>query len=329
MRRSGAGSLVQTPNWKAGTLRSPRARADFGRHRTPDVAMIARAELAGSVGQTGRGAVTYVASSLAQRGIPLLMLPLLLGALSPDEYGRIMVITSVAAVLAVLTPLGLETAVFRGYLRLAGRPADQARLVNTLGMVIVVVPVAAAALCSIAVLGLGDLGSQTEVAVVFGLVAGGLQATSTALPLALLRAQQRFRAYATTSVAFAIAYVAAMAALVLALRGGGPGWMIAMTVSWAVVLTLGLWLVGHRWTMSFSRPQLAVGLALGVPLIPHALAQWGLNLSDRLILGALGSPVDVGVYSAAYQLALPIALIALAINQASAHTYIRVEQDRD
>jgi O-antigen/teichoic acid export membrane protein len=61
---------------------------------------------------------------------------------------------------------------------------------------------------------------------------------------------------------------------------------------------------------------LAGALAFGLPMIPHALAHWGLSLSDRAILGAFLQSADVGVYYVAYQFGLPISVIAIALTQA-------------
>ena len=57
-------------------------------------------------------------------------------------------------------------------------------------------------------------------------------------------------------------------------------------------------------------------LAFSLPLVPHALAGWALEMSDRAILTRLLPLHDVGVYSLGYQLGAAMGLVTTAFNAA-------------
>jgi O-antigen/teichoic acid export membrane protein len=77
-------------------------------------------------------------------------------------------------------------------------------------------------------------------------------------------------------------------------------------------------LLRHQWSrVDMNVDHLRRALAFGLPLVPHAFSHWGLAVSDRVILAAYVSDQLVGAYYVAYQLSLPITLVAIALSQGS------------
>jgi O-antigen/teichoic acid export membrane protein len=70
-------------------------------------------------------------------------------------------------------------------------------------------------------------------------------------------------------------------------------------------------------------------LAFGLPLVPHTLFGWVLNVSDRWLLGlllpmtAVAARAEIGIYSLAYQLAYAVDLLAQSFNAAWVPFYYR------
>jgi O-antigen/teichoic acid export membrane protein len=54
----------------------------------------------------------------------------------------------------------------------------------------------------------------------------------------------------------------------------------------------------------------------GIPLIPHLLAMWALNFSDRPIVGSMVSVTEAGVYAVGYQFGMVVAILIAGINNA-------------
>jgi O-antigen/teichoic acid export membrane protein len=72
----------------------------------------------------------------------------------------------------------------------------------------------------------------------------------------------------------------------------------------------------------FDRPLMRRALRFGLPLLPHGLAAWSLNFSDRWLIGlTIGLPTvatqaAVGVYSFGYLIGQGVALVAISFNAA-------------
>lgn len=261
--------------------------------------------------------MAFAAASIAQRTIGFLLVPLYARVLDPVEYGQIGVITAISAALGTILGFGLETAVFRAWIRLRDQGAESDVFVNTVGGFALAVPLSAALLLAL------TIGPSTArafdvpvLALQIALVGTALATSATVVPLALLRAQERLRDYLRLTATQVVLSVGLMLLLVAVMGLGVLGWMTATACSSAVLLVRGLAILGHRWTTEVDTGHLREVLAFGLPLIPHALAHWGLSLSDRAVLGALADPAEVGAYYVAYQFALPIAVLAVAVSQA-------------
>lgn len=280
------------------------------------------------LGRLVRGTAVFAVASVVQRTIGFLLLPIYARVLEPAEYGQIGVITAVSAALGTVLGFGLETAVFRARVQFRDDPPQAHVFVNTVGAFALTVPAAAALLLALAAgPAVASAFDVPLVALQVSLAGTALYASATVVPLALLRAQERLRDYLRLTSTQVVLNVALMVLLVVVLRLGVLGWMIAVAASSGVLLIRGLFLLGHRWTTDFDVRYLRHALAFGLPLVPHALSHWGLSLSDRAVLGALAAPAEVGAYYVAYQLALPISMIAVALSQGVQPMYARASVD--
>jgi O-antigen/teichoic acid export membrane protein len=275
-----------------------------------------------------RGSVTYALAAVIQRAVGLLMLPIYVRVVGSAEYGQLAVATTIASAVSTVLSFGLETAIFRSYIHLGPDPTKRDRFVNTVGIFLMVVP-----LLSVIVLGLllvGPLsaffGIRPE-AIALALAGVALTVPATILPMALLRAQERLGDYLRVSAVTVVAQTALMLLLVVVLRLGLDGWLIAALLAAGVQLFTGLLILGHRWKRTFDLILLKGALAFGLPLIPHALSHWALALSDRTVLGAYVSASQIGIYNLAYQLALPIGVLAVGMNQGIMPIYAEATHD--
>jgi O-antigen/teichoic acid export membrane protein len=283
---------------------------------------------ADSKARVARASITYAVAALTQRAVGLLLLPIYVRVVGPAEYGQLAVATSIASAAATILSFGLETAIFRTYIHLATDPPRRDRFVNTVGIFLMATP--ALAVLLLGVLTLGPLSSFFAIrpeAIGLALVGVAFTVPATILPMAILRAQERLRDYLRVSVVTVVAHTGFMVLLVIVLHAGLIGWLLAMLLGAAVQLTVGLALLRHRWTRSFDRALLASALAFGLPLVPHALSHWALALSDRAVLGAYVAPSQIGIYNLAYQLALPIGMLTVAMNQGIMPIYAEATHD--
>jgi O-antigen/teichoic acid export membrane protein len=271
-----------------------------------------------------RGTAVFAAASVAQRGLAFLLLPLYAAVLTPIEYGQVGVVTAVSAAAGMILGFGLETAVFRSKVLFSTDRSEAEAFVNTVGVFGIVAPVTGAIVGSIVLApSLSDAFGVPVLALEIAIVGAALAASATAVPLAILRAEERLGDYLRLTGIQAFVGTALTVLAVVVLDLGVTGWMAATTVSSAVLLIRGVMVVDHRWTPRFELRHLRDALAYGLPLVPHAVSHWGLALSDRTVLGALADPREVGAYYVAYQLTLPVSLIAIAVSQGIQPLYAR------
>ena len=271
--------------------------------------------------QLFRGTAALVAAALIQRSLGLLLLPLFTRVLSPAEYGQIGVIASVTAAIPTVLGFGLDTALLRGYVRSGGDGTASRVLINTVGGFAIVLPLS---VCGLGIVLLAPsatfMGVSTE-AMALALAGAAATTAATAMPLALFRAQGRFADYFRLTATQVVLTTGMAVFFVAVLRWGVTGWVLAGAAGSFLVLALGLGMLRHRWTWEFDPRALAQALAFGLPLVPHALAHWGLSVSDRTLLGAFVSDVEIGHYYVAYQACVPVTVLAIAISRATQPTF--------
>ncbi len=269
-----------------------------------------------SVARVIRGSAAYALAAVAQRSAGLLLLPLYTRVLDPTEYGQVTLILTITAGISTVVSLGLETAVFRSYVRLSANPKEQRNFVNSVGLLGLTAPIILTLVLALTLA--PSLARGLDVpddSLVIALIAAAMQMSVIVVPMALLRAQERLGDYLRLTGLQAICTTVFSLIFVVALDWGVRGWFLALLASFAIVLPFGLAVLAHQWHFTIQRAYIAGALAFGLPLLPHALAHWGLSLSDRVILGAYLPTSDVGLYFVAYQFGLPLGTLAMAMHQ--------------
>jgi O-antigen/teichoic acid export membrane protein len=258
----------------------------------------------------------YGLGSVLVRGLAFLLLPLYTRYLSPAEYGIVALTVTCTVVLGLLYPLGLRGAVSRTYYE-GGTAEERKDRVGTLWIAMILSAATMALLLDRAGPSLGAallpevpfhpylrLAVWTAFLGVLGLT-----------PLVLLQAQERPLAFVLLTVWTAL--VTTVATVWLVVKGGGAaGYLQGSLVGAGLAAIPYLALTMRQIRPVFRIRVLLPALAFGHPLVPHALAGWVLEMSDRAILTRLIPLHDVGVYSLGYQLGAAMGLVTTAFNAA-------------
>ena len=271
----------------------------------------------------------YALGLLLLRGMTFLLIPLYTRYMDRAEYGIVAVASSVTAVLAVLGPLSLHGALARLYFD-AQPGADRKRVAGALW----VATVLAAGILTLLLDSTGEhwasallpdvpfrpyirLAIWTAFLATFGLV-----------PLNLLQIEERPRLYVKVTVAGALVTTLCIIWLVVVRGMGAYGYILGTFIGSALlavpytVLAARMSTLGVRWNVTRT------ALAYSLPLVPHALAGWVLELSDRALLQRFVTLSELGLYSLGYQLASLLTLAATAINFAWTPYMYGVVRDR-
>jgi len=264
-------------------------------------------------GRTGAAAAGYTLVATIQKVSGFLLLIAFTRVLSPEEYGQVALLTTVGALLTTVLTLGLEPRITYAYFQAGTHlPAylRAAKRASTFA------PLSIAAVVAIA-LALFPIGLRA--AWILECVGACLLAAGTTYAYAVLRAARRVIPYTVLALSILVTQVTGRIVMVGALGWGAAGWAASDFVAGILALAVGRLLVRERAT---ERAPVNGNLTMwrvtreGLPLVPHYLAQWGLSLSDRIVLAFFVTTADVGIYSAIYQIAAVTSLVLNEVNRA-------------
>lgn len=275
-----------------------------------------------------RNSLTYIGAAAVQRGAPFILL-LVLAALVPvSEFGQFAVLAAIYGLLTSAATFGMENVAFRGFFTHDSKPSTD-RFYSTLVKLTVGGPIGLAALIAATLALTSEEPLNVAVGSVITTVVGGcLYAAGSTVPLAMLRARERVVTYVGVVLPPALV-VAGVKFLLCGVFGYGAfGWALGDLIGGITALTIAFPLQ-YRFLLGrvVSRSDLREALRIGLPLLPHVLSGWTLNLSDRLVIAGLLGTAAAGKFAFAAQVALIVTVLAVEVNRGVLPLYGRVLQD--
>jgi O-antigen/teichoic acid export membrane protein len=263
-----------------------------------------------------RQALIYVSGQVLSRGAAFLLIPLYTRFLTQEEYGILGIAAAVAGVLAILLGLGLEEAVVR--FAFDRDPEAQRVCRGTLWIFLVASGVAFGLVA--------DLAGPRVAHAVFPTVPfrpflrlvlwTNVLALAGTIPLALFRARRQALRYVCWSAGSFLVTIALTLALVVGRGLGVRGALAAPLVSAAAFALPYTVMTLKEVRLTVRRADLRAALAFSLPLVPHSLAGWALNLSDRILLQRFVPLDEISVYYLGYQVGLLLSILGIAANNA-------------
>jgi O-antigen/teichoic acid export membrane protein len=277
-----------------------------------------------------RGTSTFLGASFARQGLMVALLPALTTQVSPEQYGRVAVASTIAAVAVILIGLGLETAVFRVWFDTADDMRRRATFLRAARSLLAASSFITVTLVVVTVMVI-DVPSDawSPWLITLSVVGAVGQSLINSYALPLFRAQERLRDYLRLQMTVAIVQVVLLVLLVLIISLDARGWILATAIAqWAGVAVASRTL---RTALDLG-VEPAAGrelLGFGLPLIPHAVAHWSLAGMDRLILLAFVPATTVGIYGLVYTVSAVVGTALTEVNRALMNEYGRILQRKD
>jgi O-antigen/teichoic acid export membrane protein len=251
-----------------------------------------------------RDSFVYVLGSILGKGIGLVMLPILTRLLSPAEYGRVDVLSTLGSAAISGLLLGMDVAAMRLFFDAAG-PRERQRLLVTWCALAgaIVVPVG---------LGLmvfsGPLSDMLFATEVYGpaVASVGLVTvfgTYHHIALTTLRAAGRPGLYAVISAGTLLLNAALAVWLLLSWDEGVTAVIASLAVSLFAAGAVGLFLVRDQIRGGPGQPELRSLLLLGLPLAPAVVAGWAAEFANRAILLTTSGAQQVAFLAVALRIA--------------------------
>jgi O-antigen/teichoic acid export membrane protein len=278
-----------------------------------------------------RSLAAYQVADVVSKFIAVLLLPVYTRYIAPPGYGIVELLGNGVIFISIVVRFGMIESFLRFHFSDADRQRRDALARRAVVFLLLVTTIAAAILAGLA----GPLSKlivgRGHVEIFLIAVLGLWAFTNLELAYALLRVDERVRAYAAASLINVAITIAASLVLVVGLGQGARGLLLGNYGASTLVL-IGLW-----WTMRHRlSPRAAVGaerlgqlLRFGLPTVPAEASVYALSIVDRYYVYHDRSPRLAGLYSIAIKLAGAVAFIVRAFQYAWPPLAYSVTDDAD
>jgi O-antigen/teichoic acid export membrane protein len=282
--------------------------------------------------------LAYQAASLLAGFLALFTLPLYTRHLSQADFGYAETLLTLVILTSILLRAGMGEAFVRHWFEAPeGEPRQRlARTTTTFVLVTSTLALVAGVLLA-GPLSRLVLGTRDATLMAYGVI-GVWTFTNLEMAYALLRVEERRRAYLRASVCNVLLTVTLTVLLVVVFDQGARGYVLGNYAASGAVLA-GLWVLALRDHVGLPAGRAPLGplLRYGAPTIPADAAVFLLNVIDRAYLLRAESPAAAGLYSVAvklataviiavrgFQLAWPPLAYSLREDEQAAQVYARV-----
>jgi len=275
-----------------------------------------------------RDSVYYSVGDILVKATSLITVPIFTRIFDPKDYGVLSYVMAVQGLVIILLTLGLDNAFARFFFD----TADCERRKRLTSTVLISLVVISALICVPAVWYSEELTTlllnSPENRVLVAFAFAGIPFTLVnSICAQALRNEFRPKLFLVQSIATTILAVTFSLIAVLVLDMGIEGVFGGMLVGAALMTPVRLWSIAHLVGITFSVRTLRLLLQFGIPLVIAGLAYWILTLSDRIMIGRLGSVEQVGLYSIAMMLCSILFIVLSGFGQSfSPHVFkVRME----
>jgi O-antigen/teichoic acid export membrane protein len=257
----------------------------------------------------------YLGSSIVNKSVPFLLLPVLTRYMTPQEYGVVVMFQIAMTLYQAVLGLSVHFHVTRA--KYAMSPKDFQAYLSAIYMVLfsslvvgLVVTLGCYAL-------LDDfLGFGRPWVFLFPVIA--CLSMSNQIYMTLLRAQHRVSRYVLWEFLTAVLNMSLSLLLVVGLQQGWEGRAIGAT---APLVIAGLSVLPILWKEQLLTPRINAAdvreiVLISLPLIPHAIAATVIGMSDRYMIDRMMGGTALGTYSVAAQFGMVMLLVSDAFAKA-------------
>ncbi len=277
----------------------------------------------------------YLIGNVANSFALFLLIPYLVNALTPSDYGAWSLFEIMVIFLTMLIPAGMDVGLMREYWFLESE-ATRKRLSGTVLIAVLCWGLILTGLAWLAFALANNLPGfdSTQFSTIRGetlalILAIGLVETLFNVLLAIFRIREQAIHFAVLSVSRMVLFLG-LAIFGVQLLGNVNGALWGRLLAGVAGITAAGFLVGPLVGLEFDRSILKRVLTYGLPLVPANLAGYILVTSDRYFLSIFSTLEIIAVYSFAYKLSTALDLLVIrpfAIDWAARRFLIATQPD--
>jgi len=269
----------------------------------------------------GRSSLVYGTGQVLLRVISLLLLPVFTAYLTPADYGVVSVLTLATFFLAPVFALGVPSAIGLFYYDDA-EPVARSRIITSavavlaLSGCVLVVAGAATAPWLVSLLFPGATGA-TDLPLFLVLSIATSATTNVTQPLLLqLQLERRAKTFVALTAASSLITIGLSVTLVVGLRAGVLGLLVASFAGQVIALGLALLLASRGTPLSFDPSVARRLLRIGIPLTPSFLFIFVILQANRYLIQLDLGLDDLGIYTIGFNLGYVISLVVSGFTSA-------------
>ncbi len=272
----------------------------------------------------------YQVADVVSKFMAVLLLPVYTRYISRAGYGVVALLVNGVIFISILVRLGIIEAFLRYYFSDTDQQRRDALARKAILFLVIATTVVSAGLAAAA----GPLSklvlSHRDPLTFLVAVLGLWSFTNLELAYGLLRVDERLKAYATASLTNVAMTIAASVVLVVVLKDGARGLLLANYGASTLVLLALWWTMRHRlMPKPVNAEPLRLLMRFGLPTVPAEASVYALSLVDRFYIYHHKNPALAGLYAVAVQLAGAVALIVRAFQYAWPPLAYSVSDDRE
>lgn len=265
-----------------------------------------------------KNASLYGVISFLTTAINFFLFPLYTFYLSPTEFGIRGVLQSVIGLLSVIYTLGLNMTIMKYYSEYSKDKDKLNSFVSSIANFVLINSV----VTSLVLILFKNI--------VFDFLAHGINffpyilialMIVTFQPIfgivqTLHQAKQEASRYTIWNfIYFAVNALTILSSLIV-LNGGFLGLLLSQLFTTTIFMVFSLINIYKEYGFSISKADLKVALNYCVPLLPHSMSGWIIDMVDRLLLNNMKSTSSVGFYNIGYSISQVLSFVVSAIHQA-------------
>lgn len=273
----------------------------------------------------------YAVGDILNLGIAFLLIPLYTTFLAPADYGILAVTSTITSILSVLYLQSLEGAITRFHYDFT-HPHNRKAYYGTIWLLMI----GFTFFSSVLIEGIGPRVSQflfkdIPYTPYLSLVVWTVFLTNSSLVLllAVLRVQEKPFAFVALNLTTFLINTTLIIYFVAGRGQGAFGSLLGRFLGSLIMVIPITFVYLKNARLHWSWAQAKATLAFALPLVPHLLSLWALNLSDRIVLQKFVSLDNVGIYNLGYQFGSVVQLVAFSLSNAWGPFYYKTAGTSD
>lgn len=268
----------------------------------------------------------YVIGMVISKGIFYLLTPVYTTYLNPSEFGLITLVNTLVGLVSIFFVFGMNSSLTRYYVD-RNTKSEKRVLVSTTLVFLLTLGIVITLLLYLLKPFLIDLFNLQMDSEMFWIILFlSLTTIFQVIPQTILRMEEKAVKFILFSIADSSLVFLFTYGFIIIYSESLEGALIALVIARLVIVLFYCFFIFRYLNykiIDFNYKLLKEMLFYGIPLIPHSLAIWINNLSDRVLIERNLSLLEVGIYSLGAQFSSMLMLLVTSFSQAFTPSYFK------